>query len=59
MDDNNKYNKSKDHEPDNFDDEVAFPTRRSNPAKKPVEDYGDSFGERQMCIRDSNVSVGL
>lgn len=45
MDDNNKYNKSKDYEPDNFDDEVAFPTRRSNPAKKPVEDYGDSFGE--------------
>lgn len=33
MDDNNKYNKSKDYEPDNFDDEVAFPTRRSNPAK--------------------------
>ena len=52
MDDNNKYNKSKDYEPDNFDDEVAFPTRRSNPAKKPVEDYGDSFGEDIMFPSD-------
>lgn len=30
MDDNNKYNRNKDYEPDNFDDEVAFPARRTN-----------------------------
>lgn len=33
MDDNNKYNRNKDYEPDNFDDEVAFPARRSNAPK--------------------------
>lgn len=33
MDDNNKYNRNKDYEPDNFDDEVAFPARRNNAPK--------------------------
>ena len=45
MDDNNKYNKSKDYDLDNFDDEVAFPTKRNDVPEKPVDDYGDSFGE--------------
>lgn len=46
MDDNNKYNKSKGYDLDNFDDEVAFPARRNNAPEKPVEshdDYGDNF----------------
>ena len=45
MDDNNKYNKNKGYDLDNFDDEVAFPAKRNNTPEKPAEDYGDSFGE--------------
>ncbi len=46
MDDNNKYNKNKNYDLDNFDDEVAFPARRNNAPEKPAEnhdDYGDNF----------------
>ena len=49
MDDNNKYNRNKDYEPDNFDDEVAFPARRNNAPERSSdiqEDYGDNFDSR-------------
>lgn len=36
MDDNNKYNRNKDYEPDNFDDEVAFPARRNNAPERSI-----------------------
>lgn len=45
MDDNNKYNKSRNYDLDNFDDEVAFPARRNNVPEQPADDYGDSFEE--------------
>lgn len=54
MDDNNKYNRNKDYEPDNFDDEVAFPARRNNAPERSSdiqEDYGDNFDN------DVNLSV--
>ena len=44
MDDNNKYNKNKDYEPDNFDDEVAFPARRNNAPERSSETYGSRCG---------------
>ena len=55
MDDNNKYNRNKDYEPDNFDDEVAFPARRNNAPERSSdiqEDYGDNFdNDVKICRR--------
>lgn len=55
MDDNNKYNRNKDYEPDNFDDEVAFPARRNNAPERSSdiqEDYGDSFDNDVKFVGD-------
>lgn len=55
MDDNNKYNRNKDYEPDNFDDEVAFPARRSNAPERSFdiqEDYGDNFDNDVKFVGD-------
>ena len=55
MDDNNKYNRNKDYEPDNFDDEVAFPARRNNAPERPSdiqEDYGDNFDNDVKFVGD-------
>ena len=55
MDDNNKYNRNKDYEPDNFDDEVAFPARRNNAPERSSdiqEDYGDNFDNDVKFVGD-------
>lgn len=55
MDDNNKYNRNKDYEPDNFDDEVAFPARRNNAPERSFdiqEDYGDNFDNDVKFVGD-------
>lgn len=55
MDDNNKYNRNKDYEPDNFDDEVAFPARRNNATERSSdiqEDYGDNFDNDVKFVGD-------
>ena len=55
MDDNNKYNRNKDYEPDNFDDEVAFPARRNNTPERSSdiqEDYGDNFDNDVKFVDD-------
>lgn len=55
MDNNNKYNKEKDYELDNFDDEVAFPARRNNASEKPADnydDYGDNFDNDVKFVSD-------
>ena len=55
MDDNNKYNRNKDYEPDNFDDEVAFPARRNNTPERSSdiqEDYGDNFDNDVKFVGD-------
>ena len=55
MDDNNKYNRNKDYEPDNFDDEVAFPARRNNAPERSSdiqENYGDNFDNDVKFVGD-------